>query len=479
MSTFTWQENEDMNKDQSEYFFSMDDTVSSASTRVVAMGIGGMGKNAMENLARAEIEGLELYSVNTDMQALNKCRGSKPVQIGARRTGGKGAGGNSEIGRLSAEEDIEKLRGLIEGAELVFIAAGMGGGTGTGAAPVIAKLCRELGIMSIGTVTTPMKCEGPKRMDKACKGLDELNSNIDSLIVIENERLSLVMDDEDISIIEIFRRADEVLVDGVEAITRMINSHGYINLDLADLRNVLKRPDDHNCADALIGVGVAHGEGRAVKAALDALENPLLAKADIKGAANLLVNVAGNEDLGLNEAHEAMQTVVNAAGDSDREIFMGFVTDKAMGEKISVTVIATGMGLKTNNENGALPFSIVREQSKEPVSVIVPVKENKESVNYHKKEFKHEDRNRNELETNQDNHHKPLRTKPGMSPLVLRETWREPAYLRRECRHEEVIQEKNQPLVGNTDVRQEISNFMKTKRKNRRLFREPTLRMAC
>ena len=185
-----------MTTERSDYIFSMAETESR--TRIVAMGIGGMGRNAMENLARCEINELEVYSVNTDMQALDRCQDSLPVQIGEARTGGKGAGGNSEVGKLSAEDDIDKMRGLVEGAELVFIAAGMGGGTGTGAAPVIAKLCRELGVLTIGTVTMPMEIEGCKRMDKATKGLAELRKHVDSLVVIENERLSLVMGDEDI-----------------------------------------------------------------------------------------------------------------------------------------------------------------------------------------------------------------------------------------------------------------------------------------
>jgi cell division protein FtsZ len=330
-----------MTTENSDYNFSLTET--GCATRMVALGIGGMGSNAMENLARAEIGGLELFSLNTDRQALVHCRGSQPVQIGDKRTGGKGAGGNSDVGRLSAEDDAEIIRGIVKGAELVFIASGMGGGTGTGAAPVIAKICRELGIMCIGTVTMPLSCEGSKRNEKARAGLDELRRQVDSLLIIENENLLAVMGEEDVSIKEAFQLADNVLVKSVKAITSIIDAHGYINLDLADLRNVLQRGDDERGVDAFIGIGEANGEDRAVRAAELALRNPLLRQIDIMGAANLLINVAGSEEMGQREAMQAVKCVVDSAGDLDREIFMGVVTDNSLGDTISVTIIATGL----------------------------------------------------------------------------------------------------------------------------------------
>ena len=330
-----------MTSENNGYNFSLAEC--GCSTRMVALGIGGMGSNAMENLARSEIGGLELYSLNTDLQALAHCRGSRPVQIGDKRTGGKGAGGNSEVGRLSAEDDIDKIREIVKSAELVFIASGMGGGTGTGAAPVIAKLCRELGVMCIGTVTMPLACEGSKRNQKARAGLDELRSRVDSLLIVENEKLLAVMGEEDVSIKEAFLRADDVLVKSVKAIAAIIESPGYINLDLADLRNVLQRGDSERGVDAYIGIGEASGEDRAIRAAEAALSNPLLRQIDIMGAANLLINVAGSEEMGQREAMQAVECVVGRAGDLERELFMGVVTDNSLGDSLSVTIIATGL----------------------------------------------------------------------------------------------------------------------------------------
>jgi cell division protein FtsZ len=467
-----------MTAERSDYIFSMVETESR--TRIVALGIGGMGRNAMENLARCGISDLEVYSVNTDMQALNRCQDSLPVQIGEARTGGKGAGGNSEVGKLSAEDDIDKMRGLVEGAELVFIAAGMGGGTGTGAAPVIAKLCRELGVLTIGTVTMPMEIEGIKRMNKATQGLAELRKHLDSLVVIENEKLSLVMGDEDISMIEAFRRADEVLTDGVEGVTRLINSHGYINLDLADLRNVLQRPNSEDCADAMIGVGSASGEDRAVQATYAALENPLLAKDNVKGAGNLLVNVAGDDNLGLNEANMVMDIVKEAAGESAREIFMGFVNDNSMGDKLSVTIIATGKGVEQAIKPAALKPTIrrdVRIENERPAIAEIsmlekagrPISNDEIASGQPLSE-----------PVAQNNISKPVNAESfGFSPLETNSEWKIPACQRRACRHQVMPGQLSKPLVGKTDVRQEVSTFMRTKRKNRRIFREPVLRMAC
>lgn len=330
-----------MTTGNNDYSFTMDDDT--PATRLVVLGVGGMGNNAMENLARVAMTGLELYSLNTDVQALRRCKGSRAVQLGAKRTGGKGAGGNSEIGRMSAEDDSEKIRKLVTGAELVFIASGMGGGTGSGAAPVIARICRDLGILTVCVATMPMDCEGPRRGEKGRIGLAGLRKTVDSLLIIENEKLSTVMDQEDISIIDVFRKADKVVVDIVAAIAGIIHSHGYINLDLADLKNVLQRGSGDDCVDAYIGRGAATGPDRALKASELALNNPLLRTIDIKGAANLLVNVAGSEQIGHKEAMSAVENVVARVGCDSQEIFMGVVTDNSLGDTICVTVVATGL----------------------------------------------------------------------------------------------------------------------------------------
>jgi len=457
----------------SDYHFSM--VEEEAKTRIVAMGIGGMGRNAMENLASTVIEGLELYSVNTDMQALEKCVGSNPVQIGAARTAGKGAGGNSEVGKLSAEDDAAILRSIVEGAELVFIAAGMGGGTGTGAAPVIAAMCREMGILTVGCVTTPMECEGRKRMEKARQGLTELRAQVDSLLVIENEKLSLIMDEDDVSIIEVFRRADNVLVNGVAAISGMINSHGYINLDLADLRNVLKRPSEKDCADALIAVGIAEGENRALKAAAFAMENPLLANGDIKGANNLLINVSANENMGLTEAHSVVQSIADQAGDSDREIFMGIVTDNSLGERISVTLIATG-SRETKQEKNKRPEIIQGNR-------IVETEVEKIGRKIYLQTSQAVDEVLCRLNSPANHQKKPFGTENvenfGFSPMVKKEEWRSPAYARRECLYNDLEFSVAVNSAVQNDFREEVSALRRTRGKNRRIYREQALRLAC
>lgn len=313
------------------------------STRLVALGVGGMGNNAVEDLARFAVPGLELYSLNTDVQALLRCHGSKPVQIGAKRTGGKGAGGDSYVGRMSAEDDADKIRKIVAGAELVFIASGMGGGTGSGAAPVVARICRELGVLCVCIVTMPMECEGHRRGEKGRAGLAELRKEVDSLLIIENEKLSEVMEREDVSVIDVFRSADKVFVDIVSAVAKIINSHGYINLDLADLKSILQRSDNGACVEAYIGLGEATGPDRARNAAEIALNNPLLRTINIQGAANLLVNVSGSEQIGHKEAMTAVNCVVEQVGSDNREIFIGVVTDNSMGDLLSVTVIATGL----------------------------------------------------------------------------------------------------------------------------------------
>ncbi|MFO7606259.1 MAG: cell division protein FtsZ, partial [Desulfurivibrionaceae bacterium] len=437
--------------ENSDYQFSLAEE--ETKTRMVALGVGGMGGNAMENLAATGIDELEIYSVNTDMQALGKCTGSRPVQIGFRRTAGKGAGGNSETGRLSAEDDMDLLRELVEGAELVFIAAGMGGGTGTGAAPVIAGICRELGILTVAIVTTPMLCEGEKRLKKSRRGLSDLRNQVDSLVVIENERLSLIMDSDDVSIIEVFRKADNVLVDGIAAINGMINSHGYINLDLADLRNVLKRPSEKDCADALITVGSAEGENRAAVAAARAMENPLLANGDIKGATSLLINVSANENMGLSEAHCAVQAITDRAGEGEREIFMGIVTDNSLGDRLSVTLIATGSrSAKRHKLSGPEIVPETRRMAPElreikREAVPSPVHLDEEGAGrltsgapYRNKRFGAD---------SMENF--------GTSPLVAHDEWQLPAYSRRQCRYSDLDASPAVEQVSADGIREEIN----------------------
>lgn len=422
-----------MSNAENDYTFSMVEDC--PATRMVVLGAGGMGNNAMENMARSAVTGLEYYSLNTDVQALRRCRGSRPVQLGAKRTGGKGAGGDSDMGRMSAEDDAEKIRKIVKGAELVFIASGMGGGTGTGAAPVIAKICREIGVLSICVVTMPMECEGARRTEKARAGLAELRKYVDSLLIIENEKLSMVMDQEDVSIIEVFRRADKVVVDTVTAVVGIINSHGYINLDLADLKKVLQRGDNGSCVDAFVGVGEASGPERAQMAADMALNNPLLRECSISGAVNLLVNVAGSDQIGHKEAMNAVKRIVEKAGDLDREIFMGVVTDNSMAEKLSVTVIATGLSPRTAT---VVPMRGMGPQVKKTAdegreagvfrSIRIPSRMEPE------KSFVVD----SGIHAEQESIVKPgiIKSIPdgfGVSPLICKDVWHTPAYLRRKA----------------------------------------------
>lgn len=437
-----------MSSDSKDYSFTMDEEV--RETKIVVLGVGGMGNNAMENLARATMPGLELYSLNTDVQALRRCRGSKPVQLGAKRTGGKGAGGNSEVGRLSAEDDNAKIRKIVTDAEMVFIVSGMGGGTGSGATPVIAKLCRELGVLSVCAVTMPMECEGQRRGEKARSGLAEIRKFVDSLLIIENEKLSMVMEKEDVSIIEVFRKADKVVVDMVGAIAKIITSHGYINLDLADLKNVLQRSCVDASVDAYIGMGRAAGPERACRAAEIALSNPLLREVNILGAATLLVNVAGSEQLGHKEAMSAVKAVVERVGSDNQEIFMGVVTDDAMGEDISITVIATGLPPRTASISKikSIDASFKRDLSSQDGVCDRPIAfDNNILINNHG--------NSTAIDIGDDCGIEVRRSSNpvGISPLISKEEWQTPAYLRAKVMSNEWAEFVPHARVSNINLR--------------------------
>jgi len=326
---------------------------------ITVAGVGGMGCNFVENLAKTGIKGLDIFAVNTDRQALETCTGARPVQIGKNLTKGRGAGGDPEIGRQSAEDDREMLAEIFKGAEIVFVVAGMGGGTGTGAAPVVAQIAREMNITVVGILTTPLQLEGKKRALRADLGVKAMEEVVDSLVIIANEKInSEVMDETDIALLEVFRRADDFLLRGVRGVSQIITSRGYINLDLADAKYVLKTAGHDSCRKALIGLGEAAGEDRAVKAAMAAIENPLMTGMSIDGAQSLLVNVAGSANMGYKEAQQAIKTIADQAGRDEQEIFIGIVVDDAMQEKMSVTVIATGMA---NGKNADLVLQTPRQ----------------------------------------------------------------------------------------------------------------------
>jgi cell division protein FtsZ len=303
-----------------------------ASIKVV--GIGGGGSNAVNRMIAAGLSGVEFMAMNTDAQALQCSRATHRIQIGEGLTKGLGAGSNPDIGREAAEESQEEIRRYLSGADMVFITAGMGGGTGTGAAPVVARLARELGALTVGVVTRPFTFEGRRRGLQAENGVSGLKANVDTLITIPNDRLLTVVDKRT-PVVEAFRVADDVLRQGVQGISDLITVPGLINLDFADVRTIMM-----DAGSALMGIGVASGEERAATAARAAISSPLL-EASIEGARGVLLNITGGSDLGLHEVNEAAE-IVAACADADANIIFGAVIDDNLKDEVRVTVIATG-----------------------------------------------------------------------------------------------------------------------------------------
>ncbi len=305
--------------------------------RIKVIGVGGGGCNAVNTMIKSGLSGVEFIVANTDSQALAANLAPIKIQLGNELTKGLGAGANPEVGRKAALDDYEKLSEYIEGADMVFVTAGMGGGTGTGAAPVIAKLAKELGALTVGVVTKPFMFEGRKRQKQADLGIKTLEECVDSLITIPNQRL-LQIAGESLSLVDTFKKADEVLLHAVQGISDLINNTGFINADFADVSTVMA-----NKGLALMGTGIATGSDRAVQAATDAISSPLLEDITIDGATGIIVNITGNATLSMHETNEAMTLIMEAA-DEDAEIIFGTVVDEEMGDEVKITVIATGLG---------------------------------------------------------------------------------------------------------------------------------------
>lgn len=301
---------------------------------IKVIGVGGGGNNAVNRMIRSGLKGVEFISVNTDAQALAMSEASVKIQIGTELTRGLGAGANPEIGSKAAEESRSELGEAIKGADMVFVTAGMGGGTGTGASPVIAEIAKESGALTVGVVTRPFTFEGKRRMGQAEKGIQELRSRVDTLITIPNDRLLQVVDKKT-SIVDAFRIADDVLRQGVQGISDLIAVPGLINLDFADVRTIMV-----DTGSALMGIGVSKGENRAVEAAKAAVSSPLL-ETSIEGACGILLNITGDANLGLFEVNEAAE-IISQAADPDANIIFGAVIDENLEDEIRVTVIATG-----------------------------------------------------------------------------------------------------------------------------------------
>lgn len=304
-----------------------------ASARIIVIGVGGAGNNAINRMVAEEIEGIELIGINTDHQALQSCRAPKTIQIGEKLTKGLGAGAKPEIGEKAAEESIDELKDTIAGADMVFVTCGMGGGTGTGAAPVIAGLAKELGILTVGVVTKPFMFEGAVRMRNALAGIEKLKTNVDTLIVIPNDKLLSIVDRRT-SIPEALMKADQVLQQSVQGITDLINLPALINLDFADVKTVMT-----NKGIAHIGIGNAKGDDKAIEAVQKAVSSPLL-ETTIESATDIIVNICG--DLSLIEAGEAVSYVQSLAG-AEANIIFGVKYDSSQADEAIITVIATGL----------------------------------------------------------------------------------------------------------------------------------------
>lgn len=324
---------------------------------IKVVGVGGGGNNAVNRMIEHGLKGVDFISVNTDKQALYVSQATQKIQIGEKLTKGLGAGANPEIGQKAAEESKDDIAQIIKGADMVFITAGMGGGTGTGAAPIVAEIARELGILTVGVVTKPFIFEGKKRMINAERGISELKSRVDTLVTIPNDRLLQVVEKRT-SMLEAFKIADDVLRQGVQGISDLIAVPGLVNLDFADVRTIMKEK-----GLAHMGIGKGSGDNRATDAAKQAIQSPLL-ETTIEGAKGVLLNITGGANLGLFEVNEAAELVSQAA-DPDANIIFGAVIDEALEDEIRIIVIATGF-----EKGPRRPETRRTERAQDPATII-------------------------------------------------------------------------------------------------------------
>jgi cell division protein FtsZ len=329
--------------------------------KIKVIGIGGAGGNAINNMIAAKLKGVDFIAANTDSQDLERSACPRRVQLGATVTKGLGAGADPEIGRLSAEESINDIRESVGGADMVFVTAGMGGGTGTGASPVVARESRESSALTVAVVTKPFKFEGEKRMSRALDGIEKLKREVDTLIIIPNERLKAI-GQKSTTFKELIVRADDVLLHAVKGISDLIMSSGFINLDFADVKRVMEQ-----MGTAIMGTGRASGENRAAQAAKEAINSPLLEDISIAGARGLLMNITGPSSMTMEEIDEASNYIKEEV-DSDAEIFWGVVFDDTMGEEVQITVIATGID-KDRYDKVVRLRDVTPQEAEEPWSV--------------------------------------------------------------------------------------------------------------
>lgn len=332
----------------------------SSPTVIKVVGCGGGGSNAVNRMISHDLGNVDFIVLNTDLQALGRSNAKTRLAIGQKVTKGLGAGGKPSVGEQAAEEDKELITNQLRGADMVFITAGMGGGTGTGSAPVVARIAKELGCLTVAVVTTPFEFEGNVRMRQAKEGLVKLHEQVDSLIVIPNEQLFKNID-KNLTVKESFKKADEVLCQGVEGISNIITNPGDVNTDFADVRNAMAGQ-----GNAIFGIGIGEGENRATDAAYNAINNPMLENSKIDGAKNLLVNICASEEITLQEVGEICK-IVTASADENYNMFWGQVTQPELQGKISVTVIATGFETKENDEpEKKVETPVIPEEPKAP-----------------------------------------------------------------------------------------------------------------
>jgi cell division protein FtsZ len=332
----------------------MDQTNSTLNgARIKVLGIGGGGGNAINNMICSGLDGVEFIAANTDFQALERNLAATKIQLGVNMTKGLGAGGNPETGAKATQEDLDRIREVVDGSDMVFITAGLGGGTGTGGAPIVAQICKELGALTVAVVTKPFLVEGKVRQRNADEGLKALQEVVDTLITIPNNRL-LCLADRRSTFLECFRRVDDVLLYAVKGISDLIVHPGYINVDFADVKTVMAE-----MGLALMGTGVGRGENRAAQAAQQAISSPLLEDISIHGARAVLVNITASEDLGMHEFEEA-SSIIQKEVDEDANIILGIAIDDNLGDEIRVTVIATGIGKVEQAPKAEIPSRLKR-----------------------------------------------------------------------------------------------------------------------
>lgn len=415
--------------------------------RIKVIGVGGSGNNAINTMIQFGLEGVEFISVNTDAQALNANLAPLKLSVGHAVTRGLGAGADPERGRKAALEDVTRLKEAISGADMVFVTAGMGGGTGTGAAPVIAQLAREEGALTVAVVTKPFVFEGRQRARRAEQGLVALNEHVDTLITIPNEKL-VALGDDDMSFVDAFRKADEVLYQAVKGISDLITQEGIVNVDFADVRTVME-----NMGRALMGTGCAKGEGRARLAAEAAIQSPLLDNISVDGATGVLINVVGGPDMKMREINEAA-TYIQEQAHEDANIIFGATIDENMAEAIKVTVIATGFQRAAEE-----PQELLRQASRQPLERSAP------RAVAHDLRSEHPVARRDarpELQRQEAHRSEPQRSeypRPELSARALEELDREPmtAYSTRRPAAAAASLQANAPNSGLPSVRERIT----------------------